>query len=219
MAWGISTLIMVLSLTLWQAFSLRQRKHAEGVLRESEERFRNMANTAPVMIWVMGPDKHFTFFNRTWLDFAGRTMEQELDKDWTESVYPDDLDRNLAIFSSSFEARRSFQKECRLRRSDGEYRWILDNGIPLYKGGEFAGYIGSCIDITEQKLMQDQLQTSERRLAEAQRLARVGSWERHVEADAIYWSDEMFGIFGLPIGSPLHFRDFLSYVHPKDRGK
>jgi hypothetical protein len=129
---------------------ITERKQAEAALRESEERFRNMADTAPVMIWVTGPDKLFTFVNKTWLDFTGRTMEQELGNGWAAGVHPDDLQRCNEMFSSAFDARENFQLECRLRRSDGEYRSILCSGIPRFAlGGVFAGYIGSDIDITD----------------------------------------------------------------------
>jgi PAS domain S-box-containing protein len=128
------------------------RRRAESALREGEERFRNLADTAPVMIWVTGPDKRFTFFNKTWLDFTGRTLEQELGNGWAEGVHPDDLGRCFATFSSSFDARQDFQIECRLRRADGEYRWLLCKGVPRFEsGGVFAGYIGSDMDITDQK--------------------------------------------------------------------
>jgi PAS domain S-box-containing protein len=198
---------------------ISERKQADAALRESEERFRSMADSAPVMIWVSGSDKQVTFFNKSWLNFTGRTLEQELGNGWATGVHPDDLDHFFTAYSASFEARRNFQIEYRLRRFDGEYRSVLDNGTPLYRAGEFTGYIGSCIDVTEQKLVQDRLRTGERRLTEAQRLAKVGSWERYFEGDAIYWSDEMFRIFGLPIGPPLHFLAFLSYVHADDREK
>ena len=89
-----------------------------------------MANTAPVFIWVAGPDKRRTFFNKSWLDFTGRTMEQELAFGWTDGVHPDDLDRYLAIYSSSAHIQRSYRIAYRLRRSDGEYRWVLDDGVP-----------------------------------------------------------------------------------------
>jgi two-component system, cell cycle sensor histidine kinase and response regulator CckA len=131
-------------------------RRAQRVLRESEERFRNMADTAPVMIWVSGPDKLWTFFNKGWLTFTGRTMAQELGNGWTERVHPDDLERCSATYSSSFDTRSPFQTEYRLRRADGEYRSLLCTGMPRFQeGGIFAGYIGSCMDITELKRTQE----------------------------------------------------------------
>ena len=129
-----------------------RQKRAEATLHESEGRFRTMADAAPVMIWVADPHNARTFFNRVWLLFTGRTLQQELGNGWTASVYPEDLNRCLDTYSSSFHARRSFQVEYRLRRQDGEYRWILDNGVPRYEpSGTFVGYIGSCVDITDVK--------------------------------------------------------------------
>jgi PAS domain S-box-containing protein len=133
-------------------------KQAEEELRESEARFRSMADTAPVMIWLSGTDALCNWFNKPWLEFTGRTLEQELGNGWAESVYPDDLQRCLDTYMSAFNARQSFKMEYRLRRSDGEYRWILDNGVPRFTpGGEFAGYIGSCIDITDRKASEETL--------------------------------------------------------------
>jgi two-component system cell cycle sensor histidine kinase/response regulator CckA len=126
-------------------------------LSESEQRFRNMADTAPVMIWASGPDKLCTFFNRGWLVFRGRVMEQEVGYGWAQGVHPDDVDRFLETYTSSFDARRDFQMECRLRRADGEYRSVLNNGVPRFdSGGGFAGFIGSCVDITDLKRTQEE---------------------------------------------------------------
>jgi PAS domain S-box-containing protein len=136
---------------------ITERKQAEAALKESEQRFRVIADSAPVMIWVSGLDKRCTFFNQGWLSFTGRTMEQELGEGWATGVHPDDLESCLQIYVSSFDAQRDFQMEYRLRRADGEYRWILDFGIPRFaNGGTFVGYMGSCIDITERRRVQEE---------------------------------------------------------------
>src|SRR5438876_5589247 len=145
------------------------RKHAEEALRESEARFRTVADAAPVMIWMSGTDKLCNFFNKGWLDFTGRMVEQELGNGWAAGVHTYDLEHCLEIYGSSFDARQPFTMEYRLRRNDGEYRWILDIGTPRFSdNGEFLGYIGSCIDLTERKQaeLDHQLQNME--------LARVG---------------------------------------------
>jgi len=127
-----------------------ERRAAEGRLRASEQQFRLMADAAPVLIWRSGTDKLCTWFNKRWLEFVGRTMEQELGNGWAENVHPEDFDRRLETYVTSFDARRPFEMIYRLRRHDGEWRWLRDNGDPLYEtSGEFTGYIGSCVDVTE----------------------------------------------------------------------
>jgi PAS domain S-box-containing protein len=127
-------------------------------LPESEERFRLVANTAPVLIWMSGTDKLCSFFNQRWLNFTGRSMEEELGNGWALGVHPDDLDRCLRIYSAAFDGRLEFEMEYRLRRFDGKYRWIVDHGVPRFEpGGAFIGYIGSCIDITDRKLSEEVL--------------------------------------------------------------
>jgi PAS domain S-box-containing protein len=126
------------------------RKEAEAALRAGEARFRTMADTVPVMVWVSGIDKQRTYFNRCWFDFTGRTAEQELGFGWTDDLHPDDLQRYLELYTSSFDARTEFKIEYRLRRFDGEYRWVLSHGVPFFSpDGTFTGFIGSSMDITE----------------------------------------------------------------------
>ena len=141
------------------------RKRVEASLRESEARFRVMADSAPVLIWVSDLDKRCTWFNKPWLDFTGRTMAQELGAGWAEGVHPDDLQRCLDIYVGHFDRRERFEMDYRLRRADGVYRWIVDVGIPRVDAeGNFAGFIGSCTEITERRAAAAAL---EERVAEA----------------------------------------------------
>lgn len=123
---------------------------AEARLRESEERFRVMADCAPVMLWRADKTAECDFFNSVWREFTGRTLEAELGVGWTESVHPEDFEPCVNTYLEAFVARAAFRMEYRLRRADGQYRWILDHGVPRFAGdGTFEGFIGSCIDITE----------------------------------------------------------------------
>jgi PAS domain S-box-containing protein len=124
--------------------------------------FRELADFAPVMIWRSGPDALCDWFNKPWLDFVGRTMEQEIGNGWAENVHPDDFDRCLKTYLSSFEARTPFSMSYRLKRRDGVYRNILDNGAPFYRDGEFAGYFGSCIDISDRMAIEAQLRQAQK---------------------------------------------------------
>jgi PAS domain S-box-containing protein len=156
------------------------RRRATVALRESEERFRLMADTAPVMVWVSGADKRCNYFNKSWLDFTGRPVESQLGDGWSEGVHAADLRRCLDTYVRAFDARQAFRMEYRLRRSDGEYRWVLDVGVPRFApDGAFQGYIGSCIDITEQKRVEGALRESQRELqALAGRLIQAEEAER-----------------------------------------
>ncbi|MFB2919588.1 PAS domain S-box protein [Aerosakkonema funiforme] len=138
---------------------LTARIQAEIALRESEKLFRLMADSAPVLIWLADAQGECTFFNQTWQKFTGRSLERELQGNWTENILPEDLDRYLNIRTAAIQARKSFSLQYRLRRADGEYRWILDKGVPrLTPEGELLGYIGSCVDITQQKQAETRLQ-------------------------------------------------------------
>jgi PAS domain S-box-containing protein len=151
------------------ARDITDRKRGEEALLESEKRFRLMANTAPVMIWTSGPDKLCDYFNQPWLEFTGRPLAAELGHGWAEGVHPEDLAKCMDTYAKAFDARQPFDMQYRLRRHDGEYRWVFDAGVPRFSGdNSFAGYIGSCIDITDRKLAEEALSTVGQRLMEAQ---------------------------------------------------
>ena len=145
-----------------------KRKRAETNLRESEQRFRLVANSAPVMIWMSGRDKLCTFFNQGWLNFTGRPLEYELGDGWASGVHQEDLKRCLEVYSEAFDARVNFEMEYRLRRHDGQYRWVNDAGVPRYgTDGTFQGYIGSCIDLTERRQSEAAVRNMSGRLIKA----------------------------------------------------
>ena len=157
--------------------ALHKAKVAVAELRKSEENLRVLARNESVLIWLAGPDKQCTYFNQVWLDFTGRTVEQELGSGWAEGIHPDDRENCLHTYILAFDARREFTLEYRLRHHSGTYRWIVDHGVPRFDSkGDFLGYIGSGVDITDRKESDAQLQLSMFAMDKA--------------FDAIYWLDK-----------------------------
>jgi PAS domain S-box-containing protein len=144
------------------ARDITDQKQAERALRESEQRFRVITDASPVLVWMSGVDKLCYYFSKGWLDFVGRTLEQESGNGWTENVHPQDFDRCLQIYVSNFDARRPFEMEYRMRHYAGKYRWILDRGVPRYApDGTFEGYVGGCLDIHDQKEAGEKVRNAE----------------------------------------------------------
>ena len=151
---------------LGHAQDITERVRAEEALKESEHRFRTMADTAPVLIWMSDPDGNCVFVNKPWLNFSGRPMEQELGHGWAEGIHPEDRDGALAAYLGAVGERVEFRSEYRIRRSDGEYRWIQDIGTPRFDPhGRFAGLIGSCLDVTESRQDREALRIARDELA------------------------------------------------------
>jgi two-component system, LuxR family, sensor kinase FixL len=169
---GLQNFLLLRSAPLYFIAALmEQRKAAERTTRESEALFRSMADTAPVLIWMSDADKLGIFFNQGWLHFTGRSLRQELGDGWIEGVHPDDREHCLEVCHATYDTRRPFEVEYRLRRSDGQYRWVVDKGTPRFaEDGKFIGYIGSATDITDRKKTEDE----NRALAHVQRLAIMG---------------------------------------------
>jgi PAS domain S-box-containing protein len=143
---------------------LESQRQIERVLRASEERFRSLADNAPVLIWMSGLHNEAVYFNKPWLDFTGRSLEEEHGFGWIESIHPDDRERCVDTCDAAFARREPLAMQFRLRRYDGAYRWILDNGVPYFGAdGAFSGYVGSCVDITPRKLAEEELEQAGRR--------------------------------------------------------
>jgi PAS domain S-box-containing protein len=153
----------------------RAKKQSDEALHESEERFHLMADTTPMLMWMSGTDKLCTYFNKAWLDFSGRSKESELGNGWAERVHPEDLEKRLELYRRSFDRREEFRTEYRLRRHDAEYRWVLDVGVPRFNPDHsFAGYIGSCIDVTDRKRVESERAVLREELAHLNRVASMG---------------------------------------------
>ncbi|HZX33543.1 MAG TPA: cache domain-containing protein, partial [Rhodocyclaceae bacterium] len=165
-----------------EAAGLLQKRSA--ALQESESRFRLLADYAPAMIWLAGNDRECYWFNRPWLAFTGRCMDEERHGGWAEGVHPDDLAPCLQTYNDAFEHREAFAMEYRLRRHDGEYRWVSDQGVPRFEAdGIFAGYVGACIDITDNKRAMEAIEDINAELESrvAQRTAELLAANRELE--------------------------------------
>lgn len=214
LGWTLSRAVPVLdnegNILEWfgAATDVTTRKTAEQALRESEQRFRVITDAAPIMVWMAGTDKLCFYFNKGWLDFVGHTLEQEVGNGWAEGVHPDDFDRCLQIYVSSFDNRQPFEMEYRLRHHSGEYRWILDHGVPRYApDGTFEGYVGGCLDVHDQKeaaeklrIAAETLRESEEHLHLAQQVGTIGTFEWNVQTDVNRWTSALEAIYGLRPG-------------------
>ena len=221
---GISLIIVETLLIFGLVWQRARRREAEiqlansfETVQESERRFRLVANSAPVMIWMSGPDRLCNYFNQPWLDFTGRSLEAELGNGWSEGIHPDDLKDCLDIYMRAFDLRESFKMQYRLRRHDGVYRWVSDIGVPrLNLDGSLAGYIGSCLDVTDHRLAEDALSQMGRRLIEAHEEERT--WiarELHDDISqriALCWRSSWSKVYSGPPSSDVEVPDHITQV-------
>jgi PAS domain S-box-containing protein len=216
---SIQIFLIVLSIPmLFLGAVIEERATGETERRESESRFRIVADAAPVLIWMSGADKLCTFFNRPWLKFTGRSLEQELGNGWAEGVHPDDLQKCLKIYTEAFDARKAFVMQYRLRRYDGEYRWISHQGVARHDArGNFAGYIGSCVDVTELLNKERALREFEERVVLAAEAAHLGVWEMDTTTYEIWMSDGARTLFQFDPETSLDHARVQDRIHPEDR--
>ncbi|MBN2805257.1 MAG: PAS domain S-box protein [Prolixibacteraceae bacterium] len=199
-----------------------ERKKTLSVLKEKELQYRTLADSGLALIWKAGTDKLCNYFNLPWLNFTGRTFEQESGNGWAEGVHPDDFDRCLDTYVNAFDKREVFQMEYRLRHYSGEYRWLLDKGTPNYNAeGEFVGYIGHCFDITEQKKAEEKLRNIKQQYENLVSNIPVGVYilktNTSYDFKLEFVSPKMAEILGISVESLLEKNDAIyKAIHPDD---
>jgi PAS domain S-box-containing protein len=197
-----------------------EKLRINNALRESEARFRNMADHAPVMVWVTDPTGYCTYLSQSWYDFTGQTSETGLGFGWLDATHPDDLKTAETAFLTSNERREPFRAEYRLRRVDGSYAWAIDSAQPRFgKNGEYLGYIGSVIDITERKAAEEKVRESEQRLQLAVDISRISTFHIDLKTDAFETDETGRAIYGFETNEPLTFTKIQSRFHPEDAGE
>ncbi|HEX6193677.1 MAG TPA: PAS domain-containing protein [Chitinophagaceae bacterium] len=196
---------------------ITREKNSANAIQESEELFRTIANTAPVMIWMSGNDKFSDFFNTSWLNFTGRTLQLESGEGWQESVHPEDLARCIKVYNESYELQQPFVIEYRLRRFDGVYRWIVDNAVPRYdQEGKFIGFISACMDIDDEKKFNEKLQASELLFKTITNISPVGLWMTDAQGNNNFVNDTWINWTGITLENQYNI-GWLDPVLPEDR--
>jgi PAS domain S-box-containing protein len=186
----------------------------------TQTQFRNLADAAQVLLWITDVHKKGVWFNRGWLTFVGRALDEQLAAPWFESIHPTDLPRVTTTFSTHFDEHSNFTIEFRLRRADGTFRWLHVSGTSLYDElGAFTGYIHTAVDITEHKNIEDALKATRDQLDLSIASADLGTFHCPAPMDKIYWNDVCKAHFWLPPDAVVDFELFYSIIHPDDRAR
>jgi PAS domain S-box-containing protein len=201
-------------------FDIDDRRQAEAHLRDSEARFRALADSAPVLIWESDAAGRLTWVNLPWLTLTGRTLEQELGDGWMACVHPEDLPGCLRIFHAALATRRRYRMDYRLRRADGTWRVMDESGAPRHGAdGSFLGFIGSCVDVTDARAALAAQRMGEETLRLAVEATELGLWDLNLRTQDLHWSDRCKAMFGISPDMPVSMQDFHDGLHPGDRGR
>lgn len=197
---------------------ITERKAAEAAVRESEERFRMLADAAPLLIWVSDPNAEVEFFSAGWRNYTGRLNDEDLGRGWEQVIHPDDVQENIEVFTRATREQTAYSTRYRLRRHDGVYRWVMEYGAPRFSpDGEFLGLIGACIDVHERHLGEEALRLSEHRLRVAMEAGELGAWTWELDSGTMVWSEEAARIYQRPLDEmPRTFEEAVSLLHPDD---
>jgi len=206
--------ITAVSVDISEQITNRQR------LEESEERFRSMADASPVMIWTLDEAGNSTYYNTRAAEFTGHNEEELREgKSWQVAIHPEDIEYAGAVVSNAVANRIPYQMECRMQRADGEWRWLLNHGTPRFgRSGEYFGFVGSSIDITEHKRSQQELQTALEQIRLSKEAAELGTFDMDLEKGTMHWDDRCRTLFGISHHDAVTYeQDFVKGLHPDDR--
>src|SRR5467141_2147040 len=198
---------------------ITEQRHAEAVIREQEAELREVVDTIPAIVWSTLPDGSNTYVNKRFVEYSGSSAEQMAGSGWQALIHPDDLERHAGKWMEAVATGKPHESEVRSRRSDGQYRWQLDRGVPLRnEDGNIVKWYGVTTDIEDRKRAEEARTRNEFYLSEGQRLAHTGSWGFDLAGFYDYWSEELFRIYGLdPDKGPPTLEQYLACVHPQDR--
>lgn len=193
---------------------------ARKKLEESESRFRSMADASPMMIWTLDAEGNSVYYNKTATDFTGHTEQEIKDgRTWQTAIHPDDVEFAAGVVGNAVQNRQPYQMECRMKRADSEWRWLLSHGVPrLGKNNQLLGYVGSSVDITEHKKSQQELQTALEQVRLSKEAAELGTFDMDLEKGTMHWDDRCRILFGISHHAPVTYeKDFAGGLHPDDR--
>jgi PAS domain S-box-containing protein len=201
--------------TIIEVRDLTEEKARQAALKESESRFRNMADHSPVMMWVTDEAGYCIYLNRHWYEFTGQSAGEAEGFGWLDATHPADRALAQQAFLDANAARASFRVEYRLRHVSGVYRWAIDAASPRFgDAGEYLGYVGSVIDIDERREAESRLHNSEEQLRLATEAAEIGLWDLDVETDTLFWPPRVKAMFGISPDRPISMADYYAGLHP-----